>query len=568
MSEQPNLNPDNIDELEPFIPPHYMLFLAAAGLLIAVFVALTQPEFSVVGWGGLGLAGLAVLGWALMDPEQVKAAFTGRTAQYGGTAVLVTVIFLVALVAIYAFVKDLEIRQDLTQRDEYSLNEASRGAISLLGVDPTIPEIKILAFYNINQSAGRDRDTLLFDDYASSSLDKISYEFIDPDRHPLQAETYEVTRAGQVVVAPLDEAGEPDVENAELIDFLTQEELTNAIMRVSASGDFRAYFVGVENGLQLEDTGANGLSTLDSVLTDSYKWTTEQVSLPELVFEGGEFQLGDPNADGEVLVIAGGVRPLPDEQLAIITDYLNNGGDVVIFAGLGSGDAGESLATADNLSNYLFGNFGLRVNNDIVLDPVQMFQSPLLPIASDFDRIHNITSAFADGSFVVFEQTHSIAVSPTPPENVLVTELIHSSSEAYTKVFHLALTEEELAQTEDDPTGPFVLAAAAENINSGARVVIFGSQYVPSNNFESLLSINGQNLNAAFLSIVWATNFDAFFTDIPQVIPEGRPQDAPIFVSEQDLLMVNFIILILVPFGILVIGLFVWWRNRERGIAV
>ncbi|RMG87104.1 MAG: hypothetical protein D6712_06220, partial [Chloroflexi bacterium] len=64
MNEHQDMQPN--EELEAFIPPSYMLVVAALGLVIALFVALTQQEFSVIGWGGLGIAVLGFVAWALM----------------------------------------------------------------------------------------------------------------------------------------------------------------------------------------------------------------------------------------------------------------------------------------------------------------------------------------------------------------------------------------------------------------------------------------------------------------------------------------------------------------------
>ena len=44
--------PNPTTQQEPFIPPQYLLILSALGFIVAIIVALTQPEFGVVGYGG------------------------------------------------------------------------------------------------------------------------------------------------------------------------------------------------------------------------------------------------------------------------------------------------------------------------------------------------------------------------------------------------------------------------------------------------------------------------------------------------------------------------------------
>ncbi len=609
MSEQtstPNRRPNL-----PF-PAQVPLIVAFVGLLLVIGVAFTQTTFTVVGWAGLALLVIGVVAWVLLAPEQAKAALTGRTARYGGASFVVTVVFLAALVAVYVFVRDREWRVDLTERNEFSLNDESRRAISGIGVDPNTPPIHLLAFYGANQAGRRDQDTLLFDDYATTSNGRISYEFVDPDRNPLLADRYGVSRQGQIVVVAMrppeeietqaqgdqqteptgnltpDENGlVPDVQNAELVSSFSQENLTNAILKVAASGDFRAYFITAGSEIGMSD-----ISRLTAVLRDSYDWTTQEISIFQLtapgtadteaagsagetatntedggigstVTEAPSFRLNDPAADGEVLVFLDGTDPLTDAQMEAIRSYLDNGGDLVIFAGMGRNDEGQSLATSENLSTYLFENFGLRFRNDIVLDLTQAVQTPAVPVAADFDSTHYITAMFASGQEgLIFEVPHSIEVSAEPPENVTVTELARTTNKAYSKTDFDAVVQGDLAQGPDDPTGPFVLAAAAENTVTGARVVLFGSTSIVSNNY-AISGLGIVNLDAAFNSLVWATNFNDFFSQI-QIMPTQRLQDTPIFATTEKISTINFITILVIPFGVLGIGLFVWWNNRER----
>lgn len=579
MTTNPTPNANRTDQ-EAFVPPYYMLILALLGVLVAVIVAVTQPTFTVVGWGGLGLAVLALLAWVLMAPAQAKAVLTGRTARFGGASVLVTAVFIVALIAIYIFIQGRNIRIDLTERDTFSLNEVTRQAIAGLGADPNVPQVKLLAFYGAVQAGQRDQDTLLFEDYATTSGGKISYEFIDPDRNPAIVEQYKVTRPGQIAVVALKEDGQPDVENAELVNFVSQDQLTNAILRVAAQGDFRAYFLNVDGGLNLTDSGPSGMSLLNNSLTQRYDWKTQQVSLFELTGPQSQIKLDDPAVDGQVIVIPGGDKPLSDGEVQFLADYVNRGGSLVIFAAPGiraaggqdgqpaSVDSSQPLALAPNLSEFLYTNFGLRFSNAIVLDPTQALQSPLIPVASDFSRTNYITSSFASGrSGLVFELPHPIEIAPELPPNVTVDELVKSTAGAFAKTDLAALLNDANASieaAEEDPKGPFVLAAAAENSQTGARVVLFGSTSIPVNTLA--LGSGLVNLEAAFNSLVWSTRFNDFFSTVNvQSLP--RLQDAPVFAPEQTLRNIWLVTVVLLPFGILAIGLLVWWNNRERVVT-
>lgn len=556
VDQTPNLQ----QEQEPFIPPSYMLILAGIGLLVALGVALTQPTFTVVGWGALGIAALSLIAWVFMAPDQARAVLSGRTARYGGTTVLVTAIFLVALVFIYIAVSWAEIRIDLTERDQFSLTPESRQAIAAIGADPSLPAVKLLAFYSSNQAGRRDQDTLLFEDYAEASGGKVSYEFVDPDRNPAQVELYQTTldttiSGGQIVVAALQEDGQPDVANAEVVNFFSQDELTNAILKASASGDFRAYLLNVDDGLTLSD-----ISALQDDMQNLFDWTVEEVSLFELTGPSSEINLSDPAVDGTVLIIPGGSTPLSDDELQFLSTYLGNGGDLVILAGPSVTD-NTSLAVADNLSTYLYDNFGVRFRNDVILDQQFSVQgTPLLPVASTFDVSNFITSSFpSDQVGAVFEVPHSIEIAPTLPQNVLVSEIIKTSDVSYSKTDTNAVLNNEITQLDTDPKGPFVVGAAVENTQTGAKIVLFGAPTI----FQNLAGQGIVNTLIARLTLAWTTNFNDFFTQV-NIQSSLRPQDAPVTATDQVIRNITLVSIFVLPFSVLGIGVLVWLNNRER----
>lgn len=564
-NQTPEQTPNSPADLssEPFIPPRLLLVLAAAGFIVALVVLFTQPTFNVVGYGALAFGVLALLAWVVIAPAEARNVLTGRTVRFGGTSLIVTAVFIAALVAVYTFVRDRDLRIDLTQRNDFSLTEESRTAISGLGADPNLPQVKIIAFYGAAQAGQRDRNSALFDDYAATSSGKISYEFIDPDRNPAQAQLYGITRAGQIAVVAIGEDGQPDAENAEILNSALQDQLTNAILKVAAQGDFVAYF------LTVRDNVSSQMTALKDALTNRFDWTVEDVSLPELTGPQAERRLNDPNLDGEVVVIPGGSRALADAELEILQQYVDAGGDLVVFAGTNLNTDQTSLATSDNFNAFLERNFGLRINNDIVLDQTQAFQSALIPVATDLDQTAFVTSngvPRGQGA-MVFEAPHSIEVLETAPQNVVVTQLVRSSPQSYQVTDLQRFFSDDptaLNPQEGDPQGPFVLAAQAENTQTGARLVVFGSTSPGSDAFTLFSNID--NLSVAFNSLVWTTDFNNFVQQIT-VTQQQRPQDAPIFVDAQQSRTINFVTIILLPFGVLFTGVYVWWRNRERGAA-
>lgn len=563
MSEQtPNTAPEHREE-EPFIPPSYLLILVGVGLLVALAVFFTQPSFTVVGWGGLGIAALSLIAWVVTAPEQARAALTGRTARFGGTSLLVTLVVIVALIAVYVLVRQQSWRLDLSERDTFSLTDEARQAVAGIGADPNAPQIKLIAFYDSTQSGRRDQDTLLLEDYRQASGGRITYEFINPDQNPALAQQYGVTTPGSiVVVALLDDAGTPDIENAEVVNFLTQDQLTNAVLRVAASGDFRAYFLSVDGGFSISDTGDTGLSTLSTILTDQLDWTTQEVTFFQLLAPDSDINLLDPAADASVLIIAGGSAPLGDAEISFLRHYLENGGRLVVFGAANFTGDYVSLATDPALNSLLAEVAGISFSDNLVLDPSLSIQSPTIPVAVDLNSASFITTnGVSAQSGLVFEVPHSIAAAPF--EGVTIDELARSTENAFAKTDYAAVLRGEVTQAEGDAQGPFVLAASAANSATGARVVLFGSASIPINAFA--FANNIANLNVALNSLVWATNFNDFFTQITVQSPQ-LPQDTPVFVDQQTASLINLLTIFVLPFGVLLVGVLVWWNSRPRPV--
>lgn len=567
MTDQiPEMTPQAQEPQEPFFPPRYLLIVAIAAFVVALIVALTQPTFGVIGYGGLALGVLALVAWVLMSPDEARSAVSGRTARFGGLSIIVTLLLIVAMVGVYGFVHGLKISKDLTERNDYSLTTTARTAITNLGKDPSLPKIKMIAFYGSQQSGQRDRDTVLFDDYVKTSGGKISYEFIDPDRNPQIISQYKNSTgtpatSGQIAVVALDAQGQADPAKAEIAASSSQDTLTNAILKISASGDFRAYFLNVDGGLQLAGSQPTSMSQLADVLKQ-YSWKSQTVTFVDLENPASSIKLNDASADGEVLVIPGGTKPLADDELKVITDFLDKGGNLVLFAAPSVNDKGESLATTDKLNQYLWDHYGLRFRNDAVLDATQAFRTPLLPVATDLDKSSFVTNnTQSTQPALIMETPHSIEIAPQAPADVTTTALVRTSATSYASTDFASILQGKIDKTDKDTNGPLVVGAQALNSKTGSHVVVFGSVSPAEDQFAAISSLD--NFSVAFNSLVWSTKFNDFFA-ATNIVSEQKPQDTPIYADTQTIRNINFLTIIVMPFGILAIGVFVWWNNRER----
>ncbi len=540
---------------QPIIPPVVLLSISGVAVLVALIVALVTAQLGVVGWAALAVALLSLVLLVVLAPQQAVDVITGRSARFGGTSVIVTIIFLAVLIAVYSSVASQNWTYDVSQTDQFSLNDANRDAVAQLGADTTIPPIEIIGFYDAASNANQERTETLLADYEAASNGKITYQFINPDRQPLEAQRFEANNGSLVVRNTSNE----DPEAAELVNTnfgFDQVQLTNAILAVSAGGDFRAYFISVQDGVSIETDATEVVG----ILQDRFNWDVQEVSFIDLLGEESEITLGDTSVDGEVVGIIGGSQTLGDAEVELLTNYLDEGGSVVLYASPDLED--PALASTPALNDYLAENFGLSFDTDtIILDLQQSVGSADTIAAADITRNMFITAQVPQNTALIAQVARSITVAEAAPANVTTYDLVRTSPTSYAKSYQ-ALLDQDVEQTDEDPAGPLTVVAAAENTETGARVVLMGSSSIPLDQLSQLQI--AANPDLSFSALVWATGFDDFVRAIPQVQElDVNPADSPVVAGQQEVNILSTISLFLLPFGMLAIGGVVWAFRRR-----
>jgi hypothetical protein len=565
---------------EPIIPPGILLLLSAGGLIVALTTALTQTSFGVVGWGGLAVGIVALFVWALMNPEDLLNLFQGRGLAFGGTALIVTVLLIVAGALVYGLVKNQGWRNDFSSNEIYSLNPDVREIVASMGADPSIPSIELIGFYDTLAASDRDRAEILLQQFNEASAGKITYSFVDPNREPLIAEQYgqtddensEAMRSRQYAIVPLAEDGSRDLTQAILVRSTGATELqytlVNELLRLTASGDFRAFVLEVQDGLDLTSTNPDGSASVSEWLTERFNWTVESVNPLFLTGDNARVKLGDAAANGEVVVIPGGSTPLTDDMLSALSTFVSGGGDLIVLGDFNV-EGGQPLAAADNFSTFLWDNFGLRMKNDFVVDPTAFTQDGwYLTTFGEHPVTTGLVSNEIGALFLI--GTHSIEINSELPENVVVSPLVSTSAESFVRpefpTSNELTVEQLLTPGENDAVGSVVVAAAAENTQTGARVVLFGST---SPMFNVWFDYTSQiaNTSLLFQSLFWTVDYEDFANALASVQLNENPSEAPIAPTPQAVTTVNFVSIFALPFGLLAIGVLVWWLSNRRAVA-
>jgi ABC-2 type transport system permease protein len=559
-------------ELEPFFPPIVLFAVSMIAFFVALAVWLTQGELNVVAIGALLVGVIAFIFWLVMNPKAVMDFVKGRGLAFGGTAIVVTLVMIIAAVLIYMVVAAQAWSLDYTEGNVLTVAENTRDVLETIANDPTAGNVRFVAFFGTQDTAGRERFDILLRDIEQISGGKISYEYVDPDREPLVAQQYgENISGGQIAVVPYDAEGNLVIDEAELLTNADQYSLTNMVIEVLADGDFRATFLQLPDGADPEDeTGAQSSGSWVAYLRDVLGWTVNIITPFDLTTEAG---LGELAADGDVLIIPGGIEALPDEAVAAIAEYVNRGGNVVLFAGPNIAPE-PTLAAAENMSNFLQATYGLRVRGDIVVDDNEHFVLESLQLIAENYTSHPITEeAMTNALPSVFIAAQSIEIAATAPDGVTVTPLITTTENAYAKTgLDLnALIEQNISpeefqalfvQAEGDLAGTLPVAVAADNTTNGSRLVVFGSDMIIWNGLDG--SRGEANPFLTQRAIFWTTRFDEFSASLSQVRPLDETPPDQIVLEFSDVLYIRFVTVLLIPFGSLIIGIAIWWARRDR----
>ena len=466
----------------------------------------------------------------------------GRRVRHGGVSIMASVLFVGVLVLLYGLTSREEIAFDLTETQRYSLSNASREALA--GMD--IP-IHIVGFYSSASLDARDSATTLLRQYQQVTNGLVTFEFIDPDQQPTMAAAYGVTRDRVLFAARPDDPP----QNAEQILSADERQITQAILKLLKSGDFKVYFVTGHGERAVDDGDVGGLSLARQTL-DLNTIAAESLNL---------LAADEVPADASAVVIAGATRHFAQEEVDILAAYLDDGGRLMILADPPLALERDNFMDDDDpLAAYLSEHFGVRFRNDVVVSQFS-FRQVFEPISDRVAGNHPITQGLQQQP-VVFFVARTVEALPEAPEGVFTTNLVFSADGDYAEKDIAGLLQNPPVYANDpdvDTQSPLALAASVQrNIGADdeARIVLVGDSDFATN---SAWSLQGNQL--FFLnSIDWLTEFSAELT--VEVVSDLT--QLPVFASAQQQNTIALVTILLMPFSVLAVGAVVWWSRRRR----
>jgi len=501
------------------------------GLLLAAFVAGRVWPRTKILYLALAVLGLAAIGaYIALHAGDLKQGLKRKSFLYSSNLLLLIAVVLAILVVLNYLGARHHQRFDFTQAKIHSLSDQSIKVVKALKTD-----IAVKAFFREgNMSRGRMEDLLKIYAYHSP---RIKTEFIDPDKNPGLVKRYEITSDGTTIL----EAGDKDTR----ITATAEEDLTNAIVKITREKKKVIYFLEGHGELSTETSDENGLSFVkDELVKLSYEVKKLTLALAETFPK-----------DCAALVIPGPKKDLLPNEIETIRKYLEDGGRVYFMV-----DPESAPALPAVLETY-----GFRLQNDIIIDQPSIFGGDyLMPVMSGLEY-HEITKNFRYAT--IYPLARSVDVIDPKPDAVQMSQVLGKTSDyAYAKkdfALKQKMTVKDIAfDPKKDKRGPIPLAALAtlkaktgpdgKTLPEG-RIVAFGDADFASNRFYNYQGNGNLFMNA----LNWLTEE----ADLISIAPKtSNPRTIQLTPSQGKL--VFWVSVILLPLAVLAFGISIWVRRR------
>jgi ABC-type uncharacterized transport system involved in gliding motility auxiliary subunit len=503
------------------------LIVSLAALVFSAGYYFVVRKFDIPLQVGLTIIIIGIALFAVLDPERVRAFFTGRQVKYGSNSVIFTIAVLGILVVVNFLGYKYSTKWDLTEDKDNTLAPETIQALK------TLPgKVSAIAFFS-PQTPRTQADGLLSNLKANSS-GNFDYKFVDPVADPITANQYKITTDGTIVLTLNNQT--------EQVKLVSEEEVVTSIIKLINPTQHAVYFLtghGEHDPMATDDASFGQVKTV----LESKNYLVNTLNL-----------IANPSipTNAEEIIIAGPQKPLSADEVKLLKQFVDGGKSIIVLED-------PTILTQfgtdpDPLAVYLQTDWGIDLSNDFVVDPNS--QTPSQAVANEYGD-HPIVKKLA-GMITIFPSSRSVVAAQTPPQNVTLTSLVLTAQTAWGEMDLAGLQQNKVNYDAGiDVAGPVPLAVAGSNSATNGRVVVIGnSNFAITKNYSAY-----GNGDFMINSIDWAAQQDKLISLTPKKVTQR------ILVPPQNIVM-NLLVLgsiFLMPGLILIAGIVVWVQRKKRG---
>lgn len=540
--------------------------LSAAALLLAIVggVALLGG-FALWLWAeelretGLALmiAGAVVIVVAgVFSSVNIREALAGQRGRFAINAILMVVAF-TGIVVFINFISFHNVaRADLTASKQFSLALQTTQVLENLNQN-----VHALAFFvpdRADQAVNRQlADDLMFE-FQRRSNRTFTYEFVDPEADPSQAEQYQVSQYPSIVFQAQD-SGQAVVLS---VPPLSEQDLTSMLLIVTGTQQKSVYFVtghGEKDAINQDPEDGQGFAfAARGVLSDSYAVDTLNLA-----------QVGTVPEDAAVLVFPGPSRNMSLQEYDAYEEWLRSGGRAVFLVD----------PPVPNSIRTLLEPWGITLGDRTIVDPGSSLfgdsRSPLVQ-SGQYNRATTITR---DLDTTLLPQSTPIEISVEPEKLPPWMEFVPLARSSAISWATSEPDSDAFDPTLGDEVGPFHFGVVVHACGIVEEEIEWVLQTVgrtreciseAGTRTPTTLVIFGDSDFAANRYAAYSTNLD-FFLNIVNYTAEDydlisiRPKPfafRELVVTSQEFDFIRFSSWFLLPAAVGLASIAVWWRRR------
>ncbi len=463
----------------------------------------------------------------------------GRVFVYGSNVFLSVLIFLAIIIIANYLSNKYRHRVDMTRGGFRSLSDETVSVLKGLDRD-----VRMIAFYRPEERKNIEPLLKQYDYHTN----RVSYEFVDPDKAPAMARRYNIRQYKTIVLI--------SGEREEQVGFEEERHITNGMVRVTRDRQKVVYFLTGhgENPLISRERDGMGVSR-DRIQELNYLVKPDPLLLA---------RVGSLPDDCSLLVISGPKKTLLPTEVDSIGSYLDKGGKLLL------------LLDPDHQSGLegLLESYSVKLEEDFVVDNSGvggLFGLDYsMPVATRYAD-HEITAKMK-GVMTSFMLVRSVTASPKDSEsNAETTEIVKTSNASWGErdLSPLRRPKDRKLKVVFDPKvdrkGPVPLAvavsatpktfeaAAQDPVRENTRLVVIGDSDFATNQFFNFQGNGDLLLN----SVSW------LLEEEDQIAIRRRESDFnPINLNKMQGSFISYLVIGIIPGLVFLAGFGVWWRRR------
>ena len=478
----------------------------------------------------LAMVILGLAGYAILAPDTVRRFLSGRQARYGSNSLIITLAFIGIIIVVNTLAYQnpgfLGAPWDLTEDQTNTLAPETLQALA------TLPgKVTATAFYTESLDRSSAEEMLL--KFKTNGDGKFDYKFVNPDLDPLSAREAGITGDGKILL----QMG----ETKEIASFADESELTKTLIRL-ISPEARVVYFLQGHGEPAFESGQVSFSLAKTTL-ESKNYTVNTLNL---------LSTNSIPEDALAIIIAGPMKPISASEVSLLKEYVNAGGSLVVMEDpLISNEFGD---TPDPLAKYLTSDWGITLNDDVVIDLVNT-QNPFQAVSSQYSFDHPITQNLTENYIVILPQARSISIGE-PKENIVQTAIIMTTEQSWGET-ELVAEETPAFSAEKDIPGPLNLAVAGENAATKGRVIVFGNSIFAT---DEIFDAYG-NGNMFINSVDWASEQE----DLLNITPRQQTTRTLDQIESWKLVLMVIVTIFVLPGLTIFFGISSWLSRRRKG---